>query len=49
MGRPGLRRRWPAWAVELGWVHQFDTNNNLGVWNDWLLDDGFYGKVSFRF
>jgi hypothetical protein len=44
--------RWLAnrnWAVELGWVQQFETNDNLGVWNDWVLDDGLYAKVSFRF
>ena len=52
VGSGGLLARWIGgqnWAVELGWVHQFETENNLGVWNDWLLDDGLYGKVSFRF
>ncbi|MFM7675269.1 MAG: hypothetical protein ACKO5F_06730 [Synechococcus sp.] len=28
---------------------QGNTYLHLGVWNDWLLDDGIYGTVSFRF
>jgi hemolysin activation/secretion protein len=52
VGSGGVLARWLAnrnWAVELGWVQQFETNDNLGVWNDWVLDDGLYAKVSFRF
>lgn len=52
VGSGGVLARWLGgqnWAVELGWVHQFETENNLGMWNNWLLDDGLYGKVSFRF
>ena len=52
VGSGGVLARWLAnttWAVELGWVQQFDTNDTLGVWNDWVLDDGLYAKVSFRF
>ena len=52
VGSGGVLARWLAglnWAFELGWVHQFETANNIGVWNDWLLDDGLYTKASFRF
>lgn len=52
VGSTGLLARWLAgqnWAIELGYVHQFNTNDNLGVWNDWILDDGLYAKVQFRF
>jgi len=28
---------------------QGNTDLHLGVWNNWLLDDGVYGTVSFRF
>jgi hemolysin activation/secretion protein len=52
VGSGGILARWLAgqnWAIELGYVHQFNTNDNLGVWNDWILDDGLYAKVQFRF
>ena len=52
VGSGGVLARWLGgqnWAVELGWVHQFETNDNLGVWNDWLLDSGLYAKVNYRF
>ena len=40
MGRTG---RW-NWGVD-----QFHTGNNDGIWNDWLLGSGAYGKVRYRF
>lgn len=52
VGATGLLARWLAgqsWTVEMGYVHQFSTDNNLGAWNDWILDDGFYAKVLYRF
>jgi hemolysin activation/secretion protein len=52
VGSGGVLARWlkgNQWAIELGWVEQFETDNNLGEWNDWLLGRGLYGKVSFRF
>jgi hemolysin activation/secretion protein len=52
VGSGGLLARWLAgrhWTLELGWVEQFQTDNNLGVWNDWLLGDGVYGKAQYRF
>jgi hemolysin activation/secretion protein len=51
VGSTGLLLRWLAgqtWAFELGYVHQFSSNDNPGVWNDWLLDDGVYIKAQFR-
>ena len=51
-GSGGLLARWLAgrhWAVELGWVDQFSTGNNAGFWNEWLLGNGVYSKVQFRF
>jgi hypothetical protein len=35
--------------VELGWVEQFSTNDNLGSWTDWALGQGFYGKIQYSF
>lgn len=52
VGSGGLLIRWLAgnrWALELGWVEQFETNNNLGAWQDWLLGKGLYGKIQYRF
>ena len=52
VGAGGVLLRWLAgkhWSVELGWVKQFDTNNNAGMWNHWLLGSGAYSKVRYRF
>ncbi|MFM8259054.1 MAG: ShlB/FhaC/HecB family hemolysin secretion/activation protein [Vulcanococcus sp.] len=52
IGSGGLLLRWLAgrhWAMELGWVDQFSDGNNSGFWNDWLLGNGIYSKVQFRF
>ena len=52
VGSGGVLVRWltgPNWAFELGWVQQFNTSNNPGAWNDWVLDDGLYAKAQFRF
>ena len=52
VGSGGLLARWLAghhWSLELGWVDQFEVNNNLGVWQKWLLGNGFYGKLQYRF
>jgi hemolysin activation/secretion protein len=48
----GLLLRWLAgdnWTFELGWAQQFSTGTVAGPWNDWVLDDGLYAKVQFRF
>lgn len=52
VGAGGLLLRWLAsdnWTLELGWAQPFFTNDNLGVWNDWLLGQGLYTKVNYRF
>ena len=52
VGSGGLLARWMSgnnWSLELGWVEQFDVNNNLGIWQNWLLGSGIYGKVQYRF
>lgn len=52
VGSAGLLARWLAgsnWTAELGYVHQFSTNDNLGTWNEWILDDGLYARVSYKF
>jgi hypothetical protein len=30
-------------------VHPFQTDDNPGPWTDWLLGQGLYAKVQFRF
>ncbi len=52
IGTGGLLLRWLQgrhWSVELGWIDQFNANDNDGIWNDWLLGSGAYGKVRYRF
>ena len=52
VGSGGLLARWlggDTWAVELGWAEQFNTNDNLGSWEDWLLGSGLYAQVKVRF
>ncbi|QPN60441.1 ShlB/FhaC/HecB family hemolysin secretion/activation protein [Synechococcus sp. CBW1002] len=52
VGSGGILARWLAgnsWLVELGWVEQFETNDNLGEWTDWALGKGLYAQVKYRF
>ena len=52
VGAGGVLLRWlqgNTWAVELGWVEQFSTEDNFGVWTDWNLGQGLYANVRFRF
>ena len=52
IGTGGLLLRWlqsKHWSVELGWVNQFNSDDNGGIWNKWLLGSGAYGKMRFRF
>ena len=52
VGSGGLLARWLAgdnFSLELGYAHSFNTDNNKGAWNDWLLDSGLYAKASYRF
>jgi len=52
IGAAGVLVRWlhgKHWSVELGWSDQFHAGNNAGIWDDWLLGNGAYGKVRYRF
>lgn len=52
LGSGGLLVRWLAgnnWAFDLGWAHQFTSGNLQGPWNNWVLDNGLYAKVHYRF
>ncbi|KEF41672.1 MAG: hypothetical protein ER33_09925 [Cyanobium sp. CACIAM 14] len=52
VGAGGVLVRWLAgnhWGVELGWVKPFATGDNQGAWNDWLLGQGLYSKLNYRF
>ena len=52
IGTGGILLRWlhgRHWSAELGWTDQFHDNNNTGVWNEWLLGSGVYGKLRYRF
>jgi hemolysin activation/secretion protein len=52
IGSGGILLRWLnglRWSVELGWIDQFNADDNSGLWNDWLLGSGLYGKVRYRF
>lgn len=52
VGAGGVLVRWlqgSHWSTELGWVHPFQTDDNPGPWTDWLLGQGLYAKVQFRF
>ena len=52
VGSGGILARWLAgndWQFELGWVEQFQTNDNLGSWTDWALGKGLYAQIKYRF
>ncbi len=52
VGSAGVLARWLAgeqWTVELGWVHPFSTAGSEEIWNDWLLGQGLYARLGFRF
>ena len=35
--------------IELGLVEKFLTENNSGSWNNWLLSNGIYTKLAYKF
>ena len=37
------------WEAELGWVDTFNSKDNPGLWNDWILGHGMYTKVRYSF
>ena len=43
------RYRNGRWEAELGWVDSFNSDDNPGLWNDWILGHGLYTKVRFSF
>ena len=52
VGSYGLLGRWlqgEQWQLELGWVDQFQTDDNIDAWTDWTLANGLYAQVKFRF
>lgn len=52
VGSGGALVRWLAgqnWSTELGWVKPFATSNNVGPWQDWLLGQGLYVRLGYRF
>ena len=52
IGSGGLLARWLVgedWQFELGWVKQFQSNDNIGAWTDWALGKGLYAQVKYRF
>ncbi|QNI74817.1 polypeptide-transport-associated protein/ ShlB-type [Synechococcus sp. NOUM97013] len=52
IGSYGMLLRWQhknQLVVDLGWASQFNTDDNEGLWNDWIIGDGIYSKVTFQF
>lgn len=52
VGSGGALVRWLAgdnWSTELGWVKPFAASNNTGPWSDWLLGQGLYVRLGYRF
>lgn len=52
VGAGGVLARWlqgEHWTMELGWVQQFQTNDNVGSWQNWELARGLYARVGYRF
>ena len=52
VGAGGVLARWLAgrnWSLELGWVEQFSTGENPGVWSDWALGRGLYSQLRYSF
>ena len=51
VGSTGVLMRWLAsrqWALELGWVSPFETEERP-IWGNWLLGSGVYTKLQYRF
>ena len=52
IGSGGILVRWlhgRHWSLALGWTEQFNDGDNIGIWNDWLLGSGAYGKLRYQF
>lgn len=51
VGAGGVLLRWLRGrhgVLEVGWVHQFQTGSRP-FWGDWLLGNGVYTKIGYRF
>ena len=52
IGSGGILVRWlhgRHWSLALGWTEQFNDGDNIGIWNNWLLGSGAYGKLRYQF
>ena len=52
VGSYGMLLRWQhinQLIVDLGWTSQFNTDDNGGLWNDWIIGNGIYSKLTFQF
>jgi len=52
VGAGGVLARWlqgEHWTMELGWVQQFQTDDNVGSWQNWELARGLYARLGYRF
>jgi hemolysin activation/secretion protein len=51
VGSGGAYARWLAgrhWVFELGWITPIEEGPRV-FWNNWLLSDGVYTKIQYRF
>ena len=51
VGAGGVLVRWlqgQHWLMELGWVHQFG-GSTANLLQNWLLSNGLYSRISYRF
>ncbi|MFM7315084.1 MAG: ShlB/FhaC/HecB family hemolysin secretion/activation protein [Cyanobium sp.] len=52
IGSGGILARWLVgdhWQMELGWIDQFQSDDNPGEWLDWALGQGLYAQIRYRF
>ena len=43
------RYRNGRWEVELGWTDTFNSDDNPGLWTDWVLGHGLHTKLRYSF
>lgn len=51
IGVKGLIGRYQRgrWTMELGWVNTFNSDDNPGLWTDWVLGHGLHTNVRYSF
>ena len=51
IGSGGILARYinGRWQLELGWVDTFQTDDNPGLWNNWVLGHGLHTKLRYTF